>query len=65
MASSNGEYRETLTQEVRWHYRFRNFSRAYSLLREAFTREIEQLNDLEKEEVIKRFEFSLNSVGTL
>ena len=58
MASSNREYRETLTQEVRWHYRFRNFSRAYSLLREAFTREIKQLNDLEKEGVIRRFEFT-------
>lgn len=46
-------------QEVRWQYRFRNFSRAYSLLREAFTREVEQLNDLEKEGVIQRFEFTL------
>ena len=47
-----------MTQEVRWHYRFRNFSRAYSLLREAFEQEIEDLNDLEKEGVIQRFEYT-------
>ena len=47
-----------LAQELRWQYRFRNYSRAFSLLREAFTREIDQLNDLEKEGVIQRFELS-------
>ena len=47
-----------MTQEVRWQYRFQNFSRAYSLLRAAFEREIGELNDLEKEGVIQRFEYT-------
>ena len=47
-----------MIQEIRWQYRFHNFSRAYSLLREAFEREVEELNDLEKEGVIQRFEFT-------
>ena len=47
-----------VTQEIRWQYRFHNFSRAYSLLRAAFEREIGELNDLEKEGVIQRFEYT-------
>lgn len=47
-----------MTQEVRWQYRFRNFSRAFSLLREALEGEVEDLNDLEKEGVIQRFEYT-------
>ncbi len=47
-----------MAQELRWQYRFRNYSRAFSLLREAFSREIDQLNDLEKEGVIQRFEYT-------
>ena len=47
-----------MTQEIRWHYRFQNFSRAYSLLRAAFEREVDELNDLEREGVIQRFEFT-------
>ena len=47
-----------MAQEIRWHYRFVNFSRAFSLLSEALEGEIEDLNDLEKEGVIKRFEFT-------
>lgn len=47
-----------MTEEIRWQYRFRNFSRAYSLLRSAFEREVDELNDLEKEGVIQRFEFT-------
>ena len=47
-----------MAQEVRWHYRFRNFSRAYSLLREALDVPIEDLNQLEREGVIQRFEFT-------
>ena len=47
-----------LTQEIRWQYRFRNFSRAYSLLREALEREIEELNQLEREGVVQRFEYT-------
>lgn len=47
-----------MTADIRWHYRFRNFSRAYSLLREALEGEIEQLTQLEREGVIQRFEFT-------
>ena len=47
-----------MTQEVRWQYRFRNFSRAFTLLREALDAELEELNQLEREGVIQRFEFT-------
>ena len=47
-----------MKKEIRWHYRFKNFSRAYLLLQEALE-DIEQLNELETEGVIKRFEYSL------
>ena len=47
-----------MTQEIRWQYRFRNFSRAFSLLREALDDPIEGLNQLEREGVIQRFEFT-------
>ena len=47
-----------MAQEIRWQYRFRNFSRAFSLLREALDGEVEDLNDLEKEGVIQRFEYT-------
>ena len=45
-----------MAQEVRWQYRFRNFARAFSLLSEALEGEVEDLNDLEREGVIQRFE---------
>ena len=47
-----------MAQEIRWHYRFVNFSRAFYLLSEALEGEIEDLNDLEKEGVIQRFEYT-------
>ena len=47
-----------MQQEIRWQYRFRNFSRAYSLLSEALERGVDDLNDLEKEGVIQRFEYT-------
>ena len=47
-----------MVQEIRWQYRFRNFSRAFSLLREALDTQIEDLNQLEREGVIQRFEFT-------
>lgn len=47
-----------MTQEIRWRYRFRNFSRAYSLLSEALEEGVDELNNLEKEGVIQRFEFT-------
>lgn len=46
------------SEEVRWHYRFRNFSRAYTLLGEALEREVEDLNELEREGAIQRFEYT-------
>ena len=47
-----------MTRKIRWRYRFRNFSRAYSLLREALETEPEALNQLEREGVIQRFEYT-------
>ena len=47
-----------MTQEIRWRYRFDNFSRAYSRLKEALETEIEALNRLEQEGVIQRFEYT-------
>ena len=47
-----------MTEEIRWRYRFRNFSRAYSLLREALESQIEELTQLEREGVIQHFEFT-------
>ena len=47
-----------MTEEIRWRHRFRNFSRAYSLLSEALEREIEDLNQLEREGVVQRFEYT-------
>ncbi len=41
----------------RWQYRFRNFERAYNLLREPFASK--NLSTLEKEGVIQRFEYTL------
>ena len=48
-----------MSQEIRWHYRFTNFSRAYSLLREALQDGVEPLSQLEREGVIQRFEFTV------
>ena len=47
-----------MTTEIRWHYRFRNFSRAYTLLSEALEPEVEELNELEREGAIQRFEYT-------
>ena len=47
-----------MSQEIRWQYRFSNFSRAYSLLREALEDGVEPLNQLELEGVTQRFEFT-------
>ncbi|MCY4398749.1 MAG: nucleotidyltransferase substrate binding protein [Gemmatimonadetes bacterium] len=42
----------------RWQYRFRNFSRAYALLREAAENDPKHLSDLEREGLIQRFEYT-------
>ncbi|MCH2227439.1 MAG: nucleotidyltransferase substrate binding protein [Candidatus Caenarcaniphilales bacterium] len=47
-------------EKARWIYRFENFRRAYFLLRESIEKKQEEgLNQLEKEGVIQRFEYSL------
>ncbi len=44
----------------RWKYRFKNYSRAFTLLREAIDILHEaQLNQLEKEGIIQRFEYTM------
>lgn len=45
-------------EEVRWHYRFRNFSRAFGRLQHALQEGAEILNELEQEGVIQRFEYT-------
>jgi len=45
-------------QETRWRYRFANFSRAFSLLRDALEDGADGLSDLEREGVIQRFEYT-------
>ena len=47
-----------MAEEVRWRYRFRNFSRAYALLSEALDQEVAELNQLEREGAIQRFEYT-------
>ena len=54
-----------MTEEIRWHYRFKNFSRAFSLLREALEEEGQALNQLEREGVIQRFEYTFELAWNL
>ena len=44
--------------DIRWKQRFENFDRAFVLLRDALKNGPDALNQLEKEGVIQRFEFS-------
>ena len=46
-------------QDVRWTQRFDNFDRAIVLLREPVERGVAELNALEQEGTIQRFEFAL------
>lgn len=48
-----------MNPDVRWKQRFQSFARALVLLREAMARGPAALNQLEKEGVIQRFEYSL------
>jgi len=47
-----------LPQDIRWQQRFKNFQRAFLLLREALEKEPETLSQLEKEGIIQRFEYT-------
>ncbi|TVQ68903.1 MAG: nucleotidyltransferase [Oceanospirillales bacterium] len=47
-----------MESDIRWKQRFRNFSRAFSLLREALEIEPNELSQLEKEGIIQRFEYT-------
>ena len=47
-----------MTGQPRWKYRFTNFSRAFALLRDALEPGVEALNQLEREGVIQRFEYT-------
>ena len=44
--------------DILWKQRFQNFDRAFVLLRNALENGPDSLNQLEKEGVIQRFEFS-------
>lgn len=44
--------------DIRWKQRFQNFNRAFVLLRDAMENGPDALNQLEKEGVIQRFEYS-------
>lgn len=44
-------------KEIRWRQRFQNLSKAYRQFHQAMTR-IDQLNTLEKEGLIQRFEYT-------
>lgn len=47
-----------MSREIRWAYRFENFSRAYHLLHEALENGVEALSQLECEGVVQRFEYT-------
>ena len=47
-----------MNSDIRWKQRFQNFDRAFVLLRQALENAPAALNALEKEGVIKRFEYS-------
>lgn len=56
---------DEMPDEIRWHHRFKNFSRAFSLLREALEEEGQALNQLEREGVIQRFEYTFELAWNL
>ena len=47
-----------MADDVRWLQRFKNFQRVFMLLREALENDLDSLNQLEKEGVIQRFEYT-------
>jgi nucleotidyltransferase substrate binding protein (TIGR01987 family) len=55
---SFGYVRHEMNPDIRWKQRFQNFDRAFVLLRDALENGPASLNQLEREGVIQRFEFS-------
>ena len=47
-----------MKKDIRWKQRFDNFERAFTLLKEAFEKDISEMSDLEKEGVVQRFEYT-------
>ena len=47
-----------MVEDIRWQQRFDNYQRAFLLLREAVDCNLDTLNQLEKEGVIQRFEYT-------
>ena len=49
-----------MNQDIRWQQRFQNYAKAFALLRAVIKEKpVLSLSDLEKEGLIKRFEFTL------
>jgi len=47
-----------MSKDIRWRQRFQNFEKAFAKLREAMERE--ELNELERNGLVQRFEFTLD-----
>lgn len=47
-----------MRSDIRWKQRFENFESAFMLLKEAFEKDITEMSDLEKEGVVRRFEYT-------
>jgi nucleotidyltransferase substrate binding protein (TIGR01987 family) len=45
-------------EDIRWKQRFNNFEKAFFLLKEALENDLNDLNQLEKEGTIQRFEYT-------
>ena len=45
-------------KDIRWKQRYENFVKAFLLLREVIEMDLDQLNRLEKEGIIQRFEYT-------
>ena len=47
-----------MNKDIRWIQRFYNFKRAFLLLNKAFEKNLKDINQLEKEGIIQRFEYT-------
>ncbi|MEY2491387.1 MAG: hypothetical protein QOH24_338 [Verrucomicrobiota bacterium] len=47
-----------MSKDIRWKQRFQNFDKAFRLLREPFSRELDSFSNLEKEGIVQRFEIT-------